>query len=108
MKVRVPLCIITAVMMILAVMALPVSAAEVSPQCVDPTGPTDVTTTANIATGAGNIPVVLCKWEADTTGSWEDGDPTHAIPGSQFLPRRYWVRRIKFMLSSGTMRITAT
>ena len=86
MKVRVPLGIITAVMMILAVMVLPVSAADVSPQCVDHTGPTDVTTTANIATGGGNIPVVLCKWEADTTGSWEDGDPTHAIPGSQFLP----------------------
>jgi hypothetical protein len=64
-------------MMILAVMTLPVSAA---------TTPQDVVTTANIATGGGNIPIVLCKWEADTTESLEDGDPTHALPGSQFLP----------------------
>ena len=77
MKVRVPLGIVTAVMMILAVMTLPVSAA---------TTPQDVMTTANIATGGGNIPIVLCKWEADTTTDLEDGDPTHAIPGSQFLP----------------------
>ncbi|MCK9308048.1 MAG: hypothetical protein M0P17_11035 [Methanoculleus sp.] len=64
-------------MMILAVMTLPVSAA---------TTPQDVMTTANIATGGGNIPIVLCKWEADTTTDLEDGDPTHATPGSQFLP----------------------
>ncbi|CVK31887.1 conserved exported protein of unknown function [Methanoculleus bourgensis] len=77
MKIRVPLGIVTAVMMILAVMVLPVSAV---------TTPQDVETTANIATGGGNVPIVLCKWEADTTASWEDGDPTHALPGSQFLP----------------------
>lgn len=77
MKFRVPLGIVTAVMMILAVMVLPVSAA---------TSPLDVDTTANVASGGGCAPIVLAKWEADTTGSWEDGDPTHAIPGSQFLP----------------------
>ncbi|WP_292516915.1 hypothetical protein [Methanoculleus sp.] len=64
-------------MMILAVMVLPVSAA-VSPQ--------DVDTKAKIATGGGCAPIVLAKWEADTTGCLEDGDPTHAINGSQFLP----------------------
>ena len=85
MKIRVPLGIVTAVMMILAVMVLPVSAAGVTPQCTDP-GAKDVETSATIATGGGSIPIVLCKWEADTTSSWEDGDPTHAIPGSQFLP----------------------
>lgn len=77
MKIRVPLGIITAVMMVLAVMVLPVSAA---------TTPQNVETSATIATGGGSIPIVLCKWEADTTDSWEDGDPTHLIPGSQFLP----------------------
>lgn len=77
MKIRVPLGIITAVMMILAVMVLPVSAA---------TTPQTVETTANIASGGGSIPIVLCKWEADTSNSLEDGDPTHDTPGSQFLP----------------------
>lgn len=87
MKIRVPLGIITAVMMILAVMVLPVSAAGVTPQCnADPADPVDVTTTVNIATGGGSIPVVLSSWVADTTSSLEDGDPTHAISGSQFLP----------------------
>jgi len=31
-------------------------------------------------------PVVICKWETDLSGSLEDGDPTHMIPGSQFFP----------------------
>lgn len=86
MKIRVPLGIATAVMMILAAMVLPVSA-EVVPMCTQtPVDGEDVETLARIATGGGEIPIVLCKWEADTTGSWEDGDPTHAVPGSQFLP----------------------
>ena len=73
MKIRVPLGIVTAVMMILAVMVLPVSA-----QTVD--------TTVNIATGGGNIPVILCSWEADDSPSLEDGDSSNAVSGSQFLP----------------------
>ena len=75
MKIRVPLGIITAVMMILAVMILPVSAVA-----------QDVTTTASVASGGGSAPIVLAKWETDTSTSGEDGDTGHATPGSQFLP----------------------
>ena len=77
MKIRVPLGIITAVMMILAVMVLPVSAA-------------DVNTTANIAppTG-GSTSIVLCKWEQLPPVSEQlDDDPLQS--GSQFLPPLEW------------------
>jgi len=31
-------------------------------------------------------PIIMCKWEQDTTASLEDGDPEHKTEGSQFLP----------------------
>jgi len=45
-----------------------------------------VTTEVTIASGGGNIPTVKAKWEQDLTPSLEDGDPTHAVAGGQFLP----------------------
>jgi hypothetical protein len=44
------------------------------------------TTSVTVASGGGNIPAVKAKWEQDTTASLEDGDVSHAIPGSQFNP----------------------
>ena len=36
--------------------------------------------------GTDEIPIVKCKWEQDNSASEENGDPTHADPGSSFLP----------------------
>ncbi|MEM3737479.1 MAG: hypothetical protein QXJ75_05295 [Candidatus Bathyarchaeia archaeon] len=46
----------------------------------------EIDTQVTIAAGGGTAPKVKCKWEQDLTPSLEDGDPTHAISGSQFLP----------------------
>jgi len=51
-----------------------------------PASAVSVGTGVNIQSGGGSIPVVTAKWERDTTTSLEDGDPTHAISGAQFLP----------------------
>jgi hypothetical protein len=40
-----------------------------------------VTTGVEVTQGGGNIPVVKAKWETP-----DDADPTHVIPGTQFLP----------------------
>jgi len=45
-----------------------------------------ITTSANVGTGSGSAPTVLAKWEQDLTPSLEDGNPSHNIAGSQFLP----------------------
>ncbi|EHQ34314.1 hypothetical protein [Methanoplanus limicola] len=59
---------------------------------------TTVTTGVNIATGGGNAPVIMAKWEQDTTAELEDGDPTHLTLGSQFLPPATFegVKEIKY------------
>jgi hypothetical protein len=46
-----------------------------------------VNTSVVMAVGGGNAPSVLAKWETEpVAASLESGDPTNAIPGSQFLP----------------------
>jgi len=47
---------------------------------------TTVLTAVDIATGGGSTPVIMAKWEQDNTTCLEDGDPSHVIPGGQFLP----------------------
>lgn len=51
-----------------------------------PAGAVSVSTGVSIQSGGGSVPVVKAKWERDTTTKLEDGDQTHAIAGSQFLP----------------------
>jgi hypothetical protein len=60
----------------------------------------EVGTSVSVQGGATAPPIIKCKWEQDITSSLEDGDPTHAVPGAQFLPPlvyggtkmvQYWV-----------------
>lgn len=48
--------------------------------------PASVGTTVTINSGTTAAPIVKAKWEQDLTTSLEDGDPSHAVAGSQFLP----------------------
>ena len=48
--------------------------------------PDEVGTEVTVSSGGGDVPIVKCKWEQDTTVNLEDGDPTHQISGSQFNP----------------------
>jgi len=59
---------------------------------------TTVSTGVNIATGGGSSPVIMAKWEQDTTLCLEDGDVDHLIPGGQFLPPATFegVKEIKY------------
>jgi len=66
--------LITAIIFVL-VAALPVMAA-----------PTSVTTSVTINGGTSAAPIIKVKWEQDLTASLEDGDPSHTVAGSQFLP----------------------
>jgi hypothetical protein len=59
-----------------------------------------VTTGVNVLGGVTTPPIIKAKWERDLTSSREDGDPSHLVPGSQFLPSgqfevdkivEYWV-----------------
>ncbi|MCP1716203.1 hypothetical protein J2T58_002079 [Methanocalculus alkaliphilus] len=65
-----------ALMMVLAFIALPVSAVA-SPA---------VLTSATIQSGGGDPPVVMAVWQQDTSNSLEDGDPRHQVSGPQFMP----------------------
>lgn len=74
---------------ILAILLVLVMATAVS---MVPMASATVTTTVDISAG-GNAPVILAKWEQDTTNSLEDGDQTHLTdnqpghgPNAQFLP----------------------
>lgn len=59
-----------------------------------------VTTGVNVTGGTTTPPIIKAKWERDLTASREDGDPSHLVFGSQFLPSgqfevdklvEYWV-----------------
>ena len=67
-------------MAIVLVLALAVALSTV-PAMAD-----DVDTGVNVTGGTTTPPIIKCKWEQDTTACLEDGDPTHATPGGQFLP----------------------
>jgi hypothetical protein len=69
-----------AFMAIVLVMALAIALSTV-PAMAD-----DVDTGVNVTGGTTTPPIIKCKWEQDTTACLEDGDPTHATPGGQFLP----------------------
>ncbi len=51
-----------------------------------PAGAVTVGTGVNIQSGGGTPPVVTAKWEQQPIAALEDGDPTHLVTGSQFLP----------------------
>jgi len=70
--------------MIMALTAIPASAAGLTSQ-------TTANTAVTISQGGGDPPFIKVKWEQDTDFSisgmaTEDGDPLHLIPGSQFNP----------------------
>jgi len=46
----------------------------------------DIPTTVTVQGGTTTPPIIKCKWERDTSPCMEEADPTHAVPGSQFLP----------------------
>jgi hypothetical protein len=46
----------------------------------------EVTTTVTVNGGTTAAPIIKAKWEQDLTTSLEDGDPSHATPGTQLLP----------------------
>ncbi len=48
--------------------------------------PTIIRTMVRVEEGPTVPPVITGKWEQDTTGYLEDGDPLHQTPGAQFLP----------------------
>lgn len=47
---------------------------------------TSVTTSVTVNGGTTAAPIIKAKWEQDLTSSLEDGDPSHATPGTQLLP----------------------
>jgi len=51
-----------------------------------PAGAIDVTTSVSINGGSSTAPIVIAKWEVDRTTNLENGDPTHSVAGSQFIP----------------------
>jgi len=76
MKKRNTLIIVLAAVMALLLSSVPVMASQ------------DVETKVNVIGGSGENqpPIVQAMWVQDTTSCLEDGDPAHAIPGSQFNP----------------------
>jgi hypothetical protein len=93
--------IIVIVFALVLVMSLTLPAvAQPPPPTPIPGNSVDVSTGVNVSGGTTTPPIIKCKWEQDTTALLEDGDPTHDIAGSQFLPPgvyngtkmvQYWV-----------------
>jgi hypothetical protein len=80
---KVPYIVWAALLVIAAMVVVPVAADATNGDHA----PYLVSTNVTISTGGGHIPLVKCKFERELNiGSWESGDPAHAVPGTQILP----------------------